>query len=104
MDGITILVPGHVARLCADCVHRTGDLSHVSPCSKVAWQGARHVAPTLKRWDIDQAVTCSDFAPAEPDPGRGGNRYLPGALPRTAPPSSAVFHGFCIRGFQNIKS
>ena len=33
---IDLPIPGHVLPLCASCQHRTPDLSHSTPCSRVA--------------------------------------------------------------------
>jgi hypothetical protein len=71
------LTPGHVP-LCRGCRHHLPALAwHPTPCSMVAWHEERHYSPTLKRWEGDGSITCSDFEAteaAEPSPIAEGVR------------------------------
>ena len=64
---LTLLIPGQVVPLCRGCVHQWTDLSHPTPCTRVRWEGHRHVKPQIER--TDNGITCSDFVPAAVQPG-----------------------------------
>jgi hypothetical protein len=56
--------PGHCLPICPACVHYLADLAfHPVACSRVRWEGQRHMVPAIV---VDgSTVWCSDFQAAD---------------------------------------